>query len=121
MPAASHTEFRGPGLACSPRTAQRLRAGHRWTCPDRGLLRPSSHPPLAGGAGWGKGAGAGLPPRTCTPGLACLACLLSATCFMLQSRSYCLEIFNSYAASLNLIVFAFFEVVRVIYTYSLRQ
>uniref|UniRef100_G1U649 Solute carrier family 6 member 18 n=1 Tax=Oryctolagus cuniculus TaxID=9986 RepID=G1U649_RABIT len=33
------------------------------------------------------------------------------TCFMLQSRSYWLEIFNSYAASFNLIVLTFFEVV----------
>lgn len=70
--------------------------------------------------GWGKGAGAGLPPRPCTSGLACLACLLSATCFMLQSRSYWLEIFNSYAASFNLIVLTFFEVVGVIYVYSLQ-
>lgn len=39
---------------------------------------------------------------------------------MLQSRSYWLEIFNSYAASFNLIVLTFFEVVGVIYVYSLQ-
>ncbi|XP_051683967.2 sodium-dependent neutral amino acid transporter B(0)AT3-like [Oryctolagus cuniculus] len=46
---------------------------------------------------------------------------LTATCFMLQSRSYWLEIFDSYVASFNLIVFTFFKVVGVIYIYSLQQ
>nr|XP_051686680.1 inactive sodium-dependent neutral amino acid transporter B(0)AT3 [Oryctolagus cuniculus] len=60
-------------------------------------------------------------PKEALTGLACLACLLSATCFTLQSGSYWLEIFDSYAASLNLIIFAFFEVVGVIYVYGLRR
>lgn len=54
-----------------------------------------------------------------SPGLICLVCLLASTCFTLQSGSYWLEIFDSYVASLNLIVFAFFEVVGVVYIYGL--
>ncbi|XP_076965527.1 inactive sodium-dependent neutral amino acid transporter B(0)AT3 isoform X3 [Callospermophilus lateralis] len=63
--------------------------------------------------------------RPCLPGnlprLACLASFLLATCFTLQSGSYWLEIFDNFAASLNLIIFAFLEVVGVIYVYGMRR
>ncbi|XP_040833251.1 inactive sodium-dependent neutral amino acid transporter B(0)AT3 [Ochotona curzoniae] len=58
-------------------------------------------------------------PKEAFTGLICLVCLLASTCFTLQSGSYWLEIFDSYVASLNLIVFAFFEVVGVVYIYGL--
>lgn len=54
-------------------------------------------------------------------GAACLVCFISATCFTLQSGSYWLEVFDSHAASLNLILFAFFEVVGVTYVYGLDR
>ncbi|XP_006140192.1 inactive sodium-dependent neutral amino acid transporter B(0)AT3, partial [Tupaia chinensis] len=60
-------------------------------------------------------------PKEALTGLACLVCFLSATCFTLQSGSYWLEVFDSYAASLNLLVFAFFEVVSVAYVYGLDR
>ena len=55
------------------------------------------------------------------PGLACLVCFLSAICFTLQSGNYWLEIFDNYAAPLNLMVFAFFEVVGVAYVYGVQR
>uniref|UniRef100_A0A8C2M0T4 Transporter n=1 Tax=Cricetulus griseus TaxID=10029 RepID=A0A8C2M0T4_CRIGR len=55
------------------------------------------------------------------PGMVCLVCFLSAICFTLQSGSYWLEIFDSFAASLNLIIFAFLEVVGVIYVYGMKR
>ncbi|XP_021064225.1 inactive sodium-dependent neutral amino acid transporter B(0)AT3 isoform X2 [Mus pahari] len=55
------------------------------------------------------------------PGVTCLACFLSAICFTLQSGSYWLEIFDSFAASLNLIIFAFMEVVGVIHVYGMKR
>uniref|UniRef100_A0A671DPG6 Transporter n=1 Tax=Rhinolophus ferrumequinum TaxID=59479 RepID=A0A671DPG6_RHIFE len=60
-------------------------------------------------------------PKEVLTGAACLACFLSATCFTLQSGSYWLEVFDSHAASLNLILFAFFEVVGVAYVYGLDR
>nr|XP_015107084.1 inactive sodium-dependent neutral amino acid transporter B(0)AT3 isoform X2 [Vicugna pacos] len=60
-------------------------------------------------------------PKELLTGLACLVCFVSATCFTLQSGSYWLEIFDHYAASLNLILFAFFEVVGVIYVYGMKR
>lgn len=66
------------------------------------------------GAGrWLSRGGAAVPA-----GLVCLLCFVSATCFVLQSGSYWLEVFDNYAAPLNLIVFAFFEVVGVAYVYG---
>nr|XP_042117274.1 inactive sodium-dependent neutral amino acid transporter B(0)AT3 isoform X2 [Peromyscus maniculatus bairdii] len=47
--------------------------------------------------------------------------VLSAICFTLQSGNYWLEIFDSFAASLNLIIFAFMEVVGVIYVYGMKR
>lgn len=71
----------------------------------------------------GAGRAAGDLPARCRvcAGAACLACFLSATCFTLQSGSYWLEVFDSHAASLNLILFAFFEVVGIAYVYGLDR
>ncbi|XP_008058900.1 sodium-dependent neutral amino acid transporter B(0)AT3, partial [Carlito syrichta] len=60
-------------------------------------------------------------PKEALTGLVCLVCFLSATCFTLQSGNYWLEIFDSFVASLNLIIFAFFEVVGVIYVYGMKR
>ncbi|XP_043457634.1 inactive sodium-dependent neutral amino acid transporter B(0)AT3 isoform X2 [Prionailurus bengalensis] len=60
-------------------------------------------------------------PKEVLTGLACLVCFLSATCFTLQSGNYWLEIFDNYAAPLNLMVFAFFEVVGVAYVYGVQR
>ncbi|XP_028638581.1 inactive sodium-dependent neutral amino acid transporter B(0)AT3 isoform X2 [Grammomys surdaster] len=46
---------------------------------------------------------------------------MTAICFTLQSGSYWLEIFDSFAASLNLIIFAFMEVVGVIHVYGMKR
>lgn len=48
-------------------------------------------------------------------------CFLSATCFTLQSGNYWLEVFDNYVAPLNLMVFAFFEVVGVAYVYGMQR
>lgn len=102
---------------------------------------PSRHPvpsclwprrrAAAGGAGeergrTGRGGGRGgrallRPGGPVPPGLACLVCFLSAICFTLQSGNYWLEIFDNYAAPLNLMVFAFFEVVGVAYVYGVQR
>ncbi|XP_052015909.1 inactive sodium-dependent neutral amino acid transporter B(0)AT3 isoform X3 [Apodemus sylvaticus] len=55
------------------------------------------------------------------PGVICLVSFLTAICFTLQSGSYWLEIFDSFAASLNLIIFAFMEVVGVIHVYGMKR
>lgn len=60
--------------------------------------------------------GAAIPP-----GLVCLFCFLSAICFTLQSGNYWLEVFDNFAAPLNLIIFAFFEAVGVAYVYGMRR
>uniref|UniRef100_A0A8C8WLY0 Solute carrier family 6 member 18 n=1 Tax=Panthera leo TaxID=9689 RepID=A0A8C8WLY0_PANLE len=60
-------------------------------------------------------------PKEVLTGLACLVCFLSAICFTLQSGNYWLEIFDNYAAPLNLMVFAFFEVVGVAYVYGVQR
>ncbi|XP_027241427.1 inactive sodium-dependent neutral amino acid transporter B(0)AT3 isoform X1 [Cricetulus griseus] len=60
-------------------------------------------------------------PKEGMTGMVCLVCFLSAICFTLQSGSYWLEIFDSFAASLNLIIFAFLEVVGVIYVYGMKR
>lgn len=61
-------------------------------------------------------------PCPCIPlssGLACLVCFLLATCFMLQSRSYWLQVFDNFAVSLNLVTFAFMAVAGVVYVYGM--
>ncbi|XP_013361353.1 PREDICTED: sodium-dependent neutral amino acid transporter B(0)AT3 isoform X1 [Chinchilla lanigera] len=60
-------------------------------------------------------------PKEVLTGLTCLVCFLSATCFTLQSGSYWLEVFDNFAASLNLVTFAFLEVVGVIYVYGMKR
>ncbi|XP_004621422.1 inactive sodium-dependent neutral amino acid transporter B(0)AT3 [Sorex araneus] len=60
-------------------------------------------------------------PKELLTGLVCLVCFLTATCFTLQSGSYWLEIFDSYAASLNLLTLALLEVVGVAFVYGLER
>ncbi|XP_036993203.2 inactive sodium-dependent neutral amino acid transporter B(0)AT3 isoform X1 [Artibeus jamaicensis] len=60
-------------------------------------------------------------PKEAMTGAVCLVCFLSSTCFTLQSGNYWLEIFDNYTASLNLIIFAFMEVVGVIYVYGTEK
>ncbi|XP_027462221.1 inactive sodium-dependent neutral amino acid transporter B(0)AT3 [Zalophus californianus] len=60
-------------------------------------------------------------PKEVLTGLVCLLCFLSAICFTFQSGNYWLEVFDNYAAPLNLIIFAFFEVVGVTYVYGMRR
>ncbi|XP_043832511.1 inactive sodium-dependent neutral amino acid transporter B(0)AT3 [Dromiciops gliroides] len=60
-------------------------------------------------------------PKELITAVICLVCCLSALCFTLQSGSYWLEIFDNYAASLNLLIFAFFEVIGVIYVYGMKR
>ncbi|XP_049715006.1 inactive sodium-dependent neutral amino acid transporter B(0)AT3 [Elephas maximus indicus] len=60
-------------------------------------------------------------PKEALTGVACLVCFVSALCFSLQSGNYWLEIFDNYATSLNLIIFAFFEVIGVVYVYGMKR
>ncbi|XP_006762521.1 PREDICTED: sodium-dependent neutral amino acid transporter B(0)AT3 isoform X2 [Myotis davidii] len=60
-------------------------------------------------------------PKEILTGTVCLLCFLVATCFTLQSGNYWLEVFDKYAASLNLIIFAFFEVIGVVYVYGMER
>ncbi|XP_069898232.1 inactive sodium-dependent neutral amino acid transporter B(0)AT3 [Dipodomys merriami] len=60
-------------------------------------------------------------PKEGLTGLVCLVCFLCSTCFVLQSGSYWLEIFDNFVASLNLLIFAFCEVVGVIYVYGMKR
>uniref|UniRef100_A0A2K5E111 Transporter n=1 Tax=Aotus nancymaae TaxID=37293 RepID=A0A2K5E111_AOTNA len=60
-------------------------------------------------------------PKEALTGLVCLACFLCATCFTLQSGNYWLEIFDNFAAPLNLLIFAFLEVVGVVYVYGMKR
>ncbi|XP_024434375.1 inactive sodium-dependent neutral amino acid transporter B(0)AT3 isoform X1 [Desmodus rotundus] len=60
-------------------------------------------------------------PKEAMTGAVCLVCFLSSTCFTLQSGNYWLEIFDNYAASLNLIMFAFMEAVGVSYVYGMEK
>ncbi|KAG8512348.1 Sodium-dependent neutral amino acid transporter B(0)AT3, partial [Galemys pyrenaicus] len=60
-------------------------------------------------------------PKEVLTGAVCLGCFLLATCFTLQSGSYWLEVFDSYGAPLNLIIFAFMEVVGVVYVYGVKR
>uniref|UniRef100_A0A7N5K4L4 Solute carrier family 6 member 18 n=1 Tax=Ailuropoda melanoleuca TaxID=9646 RepID=A0A7N5K4L4_AILME len=60
-------------------------------------------------------------PKEALTGLVCLLCFLLAICFTLQSGNYWLEVLDSYAAPLNLVMFAFLEVVGVTYVYGMRR
>ncbi|XP_004380364.1 inactive sodium-dependent neutral amino acid transporter B(0)AT3 [Trichechus manatus latirostris] len=60
-------------------------------------------------------------PKEVLTGVTCLICFLLALCFTMQTGNYWLEVFDNYAISLNLIVFAFFEVVGVVYVYGMKR
>lgn len=79
--------------------------------------RPRGCPPAGVPGTWGP---LETPDGPCA-GLVCLLCLLTSSCFTLRSGSYWLEIFDQYAAALNLILLAFFEVVGVVYVYGMKR
>ncbi|XP_071592969.1 sodium-dependent neutral amino acid transporter B(0)AT3-like isoform X1 [Heliangelus exortis] len=54
-------------------------------------------------------------------GIICLICFSVALCFTLDSGSYWIDIFDSYATSFPLLFIAFFEVVGVVYVYKIKS
>ncbi|XP_053105542.1 inactive sodium-dependent neutral amino acid transporter B(0)AT3-like isoform X2 [Hemicordylus capensis] len=60
-------------------------------------------------------------PKEAVSGMICLSCFLLAWIFATGSGSYWLEIFDSYVATLPLLVIAFFEVVGVAYVYGIKR
>ncbi|NXW03510.1 S6A18 protein, partial [Fregetta grallaria] len=60
-------------------------------------------------------------PKELLSGIICLICFLVALCFTLGSGSYWIDIFDSYAGSLPLLVIAFFEVIGVAYVYKIKR
>ncbi|XP_053103983.1 inactive sodium-dependent neutral amino acid transporter B(0)AT3 isoform X2 [Hemicordylus capensis] len=60
-------------------------------------------------------------PKEAVSGIICLFCFLMGLCFTLRSGSYWLEVFDSYAGSLPLLIIAFFEVVGVAYVYGIKR
>ncbi|XP_033010222.1 sodium-dependent neutral amino acid transporter B(0)AT3-like [Lacerta agilis] len=54
-------------------------------------------------------------------GLICLSAFLVGLLFALRSGSYWLEMFDSYAGALPLLIIAFFEVVGVVYMYGMKR
>ncbi|NXF90305.1 S6A18 protein, partial [Eubucco bourcierii] len=60
-------------------------------------------------------------PKELLSGMICLVCFLVALCFTLGSGSYWIDIFDSYASSLPLLVIAFFEVIGVVYIYKIKR
>lgn len=110
---------------------------HLQGLPPHPASRPTAHsinaqsPRLAGGPRisgggkeqWGQGGQACLCilDAPLSLGLACLVCFILVTCFMRQSGSYWLKVFDNFAASLNLVTFAFLEVVRVVYLYGMER
>ncbi|XP_075600771.1 sodium-dependent neutral amino acid transporter B(0)AT3 isoform X2 [Balearica regulorum gibbericeps] len=60
-------------------------------------------------------------PKELLSGIICLICFLIALCFTLGSGSYWIDIFDSYAGSLPLLVIAFFEVIGVVYVYKIKR
>ncbi|XP_074731915.1 sodium-dependent neutral amino acid transporter B(0)AT3-like isoform X2 [Strix uralensis] len=60
-------------------------------------------------------------PKELLSGIICLICFLIALCFTLGSGSYWIDIFDSYAGSLPLLVIAFFEVIGVAYVYKIKR
>lgn len=60
-------------------------------------------------------------PKELLSGIICLASFLFALCFTLGSGSYWIDIFDSYAGSLPLLVIAFFEVIGVAYVYKIKR
>lgn len=123
-------------VPCTDSMPPRAIAGD-WRVSRAGSRDPLARRPLKptwapGGRWWGRqtgaeawGAGRAPGPAAQTQGLpagaVCLVCFSLATCFSLQSGSYWLEVFDNYLAALNLILFAFFEVVSVAYVYGLER
>uniref|UniRef100_A0A8C4MH99 Transporter n=1 Tax=Equus asinus asinus TaxID=83772 RepID=A0A8C4MH99_EQUAS len=60
-------------------------------------------------------------PKEVLTGVACLSCFLASIHFTLHSGNYWLEVFDRYAASLNLVIFAFLEVVGIVYVYGMNR
>ncbi|XP_048795302.1 inactive sodium-dependent neutral amino acid transporter B(0)AT3 isoform X2 [Lagopus muta] len=60
-------------------------------------------------------------PKELLSGIICLASFLFALCFTLGSGSYWIDIFDSYAGSVPLLVIAFFEVIGVAYVYKIKR
>uniref|UniRef100_A0A803XWY1 Solute carrier family 6 member 18 n=1 Tax=Meleagris gallopavo TaxID=9103 RepID=A0A803XWY1_MELGA len=60
-------------------------------------------------------------PKELLSGIICLASFLFALCFTLGSGSYWIDIFDSYAGSLPLLVIAFFEVIGIAYVYKIKR
>uniref|UniRef100_A0A8C0GSG1 Transporter n=1 Tax=Chelonoidis abingdonii TaxID=106734 RepID=A0A8C0GSG1_CHEAB len=60
-------------------------------------------------------------PKEVLSGVLCLVSFVIALCFTLRSGSYWLEVFDSYAGSLPLLIIAFFEVTGVVYVYGIKR
>ncbi|NXS49809.1 S6A18 protein, partial [Balaeniceps rex] len=60
-------------------------------------------------------------PKELLSGIICLISFVIALCFTLGSGSYWIDIFDSYAGSLPLLVIAFFEVIGVAYVYKIKR
>uniref|UniRef100_A0A452HRA2 Transporter n=1 Tax=Gopherus agassizii TaxID=38772 RepID=A0A452HRA2_9SAUR len=60
-------------------------------------------------------------PKEVLSGVICLVSFVTALCFTLRSGSYWLEVFDSYAGSLPLLIIAFFEVTGVVYVYGIKR
>ncbi|XP_066479954.1 inactive sodium-dependent neutral amino acid transporter B(0)AT3 [Tiliqua scincoides] len=60
-------------------------------------------------------------PKEAISGMICLTSFLLGLCFTLRSGNYWLEVFDSYAGSLPLLVIAFFEVIGVAYVYGIKR
>ncbi|XP_064362813.1 sodium-dependent neutral amino acid transporter B(0)AT3-like isoform X2 [Dromaius novaehollandiae] len=60
-------------------------------------------------------------PKELITGIICLISFLIALCFTLGSGSYWIDIFDSYAGSLPLLVLAFFEVTGIAYVYNIKR
>ncbi|KAJ1070333.1 hypothetical protein K5549_006881 [Capra hircus] len=61
------------------------------------------------------------PKELLTAGVPCLVIPGFAIYKLIRSGSYWLEIFDQYAAALNLILLAFFEVIGVVYVYGMKR
>ncbi|XP_053105538.1 sodium-dependent neutral amino acid transporter B(0)AT3-like isoform X1 [Hemicordylus capensis] len=54
-------------------------------------------------------------------GVICLCCFLLALIFALRSGNYWLEVFDTYAAALPMLLTTFFEVIGVVYVYGIKR
>ncbi|XP_029445788.1 LOW QUALITY PROTEIN: inactive sodium-dependent neutral amino acid transporter B(0)AT3 [Rhinatrema bivittatum] len=60
-------------------------------------------------------------PKEFLSGLICLVSFIIALIFTMTNGNYWLEVFDSYAGSLTLLVVAFFEVIGVSYVYGIKR